>query len=123
MGKDKPKTTKGLESLGALFNVEPSTDTEPLNEVDENVEELDASKIDLRVQLDKKQRKGKAVTLITGFGDLHEDDIADLAKMLKQKCGVGGGAKNGEILIQGDHVNKVIGLLKDEGFKVKRSGG
>ncbi len=123
MGKDKPKTSKGLESLGALFNVEPSDDSELENEVDENVEELDASKIDLRVQLDKKQRKGKAVTLVTGFGDLHEDDIADLAKMLKQKCGVGGGAKNGEILIQGDHVNKVIGLLKDEGFKVKRSGG
>lgn len=123
MGKDKPKTSMGLESLGALFNVEPSNDSELENEVVENVEELDASKIDLRVQLDKKQRKGKAVTLVTGFGDLHEDDIADLAKMLKQKCGVGGGSKNGEILIQGDHVNKVIGLLKDEGFKVKRSGG
>jgi len=123
MGKDKPKTTRGLESLGALFNVEPSDDSELENEVDENVDEVDASKIDLRVQLDKKQRKGKAVTLVTGLRDLHEDDIADLAKMLKQKCGVGGGSKNGEILIQGDHVNKVIGLLKDEGFKVKRRGG
>lgn len=123
MGKDKPKTSKGLESLGALFNVEPSGDSELENEVYENVEELDASKIDLRVQLDKKQRKGKAVTLVTGFGELHEDDIADLAKTLKLKCGVGGGAKNGKILIQGDYVNKVIGLLKDEGFKVKRSGG
>ena len=123
MGKDKPKTSKGLESLGALFNVEPSSEDELKSEIEENVEEVDASKIDLRVRLDKKQRKGKAVTLITGFGDLHEDDIADLAKMLKQKCGVGGGAKNGEILIQGDHVSKIITLLQDEGFTVKRSGG
>ena len=122
MGKDKPKTTKGLESLGALFNIQPNDDIEAEPNVDENITEIDASAIDLRVRLDKKQRKGKAVTLVTGFGDLHEDDIADLAKLLKQKCGVGGGAKNGEILIQGDHVNKVIELLKQEGFKVKRSG-
>ena len=123
MGKHKPKTTKGLESLGALFNIQPTHDVEAEPNVDENITEIDASAIDLRVRLDKKQRKGKAVTLVTGFGDLHEDDIADLAKLLKQKCGVGGGAKNGEILIQGDHVNKVIELLKQEGFKVKRSGG
>jgi translation initiation factor 1 len=121
MGKNKPQTHKGLESLGALFNVEPSDDD--LQEEIEDVHEVDAGKFDLRVRLDKKARNGKAVTLITGFGDLHEDDISDLAKMLKSKCGVGGGAKNGEILIQGDHVNKVIDLLKQEGFKVKRSGG
>ena len=122
MAKDKPKKLNALESLGALFNVKPSEESiDELNQ--EEVEEIDSSKIDLRVQLDKKQRKGKAVTLVTGFGDLHEDDITDLAKMLKSKCGVGGGAKNGEILIQGDHVTKVISLLKEEGFKVKRSGG
>ncbi len=120
MAKNKPKTLKGLDSLGALFNVEPSSENESL---EEEVNELEPSGLDLRVRLDKKQRKGKAVTLVTGFGDLHQDDIADLAKMLKSKCGVGGGAKNGEILIQGDHVNKVIDLLKAEGFKVKRSGG
>ena len=123
MGKDKPKSAKGLESLGALFNIQSSEDREIENPSDEEQEEISASKFDLRVSLDKKQRKGKAVTLVTGFGDLHPDDIEDIAKMLKQKCGVGGGAKDGEILIQGNHVNKVIGLLKDEGFKVKRSGG
>ena len=121
MGKNKPKTHKGLESLGALFNVEPSEE----NTEDEAVEanEIEAGKFDLRVRLDKKSRKGKAVTLVTGFGELHSDDIDDLARMLKSKCGVGGGAKNGEILVQGDHVNKVMDLLKQEGFKVKRSGG
>lgn len=122
MGKNKPKTHKGLESLGSLFNVDPS-DESPAEEEAVEANEIEAGKFDLRVRLDKKSRKGKAVTLVTGFGDLHPDDIDDLAKMLKSKCGVGGGAKNGEILVQGDHVNKVMGLLKQEGFKVKRSGG
>lgn len=121
MAKDKPKKLDNLESLGALFNIESSE--EDTVDIELDVEEIDARKIDLRVQLDKKKRKGKAVTLITGFGDLHEDDINDLAKVLKSKCGVGGASKNGEILIQGDHVTKVIDLLKKEGFKVKRSGG
>jgi translation initiation factor 1 len=122
MGKNKPQTLKGLESLGSLFNVEPSEEQE-LEQEFEETDEIEAGKFDLRVRLDKKSRNGKAVTLVTGFGDLHPDDIEDLAKMLKSKCGVGGGAKNGEILIQGDHVNKVMDLLKKEGFKVKRSGG
>lgn len=124
MSKDKPKTLHGLESLGALFGSELPLGSEQKELSDEETEnEIDASKFDLRVSLDKKQRKGKAVTLVTGFGDLHEDDISDLAKMLKSKCGVGGSAKDGEILIQGDHVLKVMNLLKAEGFKVKRSGG
>jgi len=124
MGKNKPKTVKGLEALGALFNIDPDSQTASGHEeAEEQQETVSPDRIDLRVRLDRKQRKGKAVTLITGFGDIHPDDIADLAKKLKSRCGVGGGAKNGEILIQGDHVEKVIGLLKEEGFKVKRSGG
>ena len=122
MGKEKPKSLKGLESLGALFSIEPS-ESESIEEKESDFDEVNASSIDLRVSLDKKQRKGKAVTLITGFGDLNQDDIDDLGKMLKSKCGVGGSAKNGEIIIQGDHVVKVIDLLKKEGFRVKRSGG
>lgn len=121
----KPQKSKGLESLGSLvFSTEPDRPTD--SDATENQNELDGvdpSAIDLRVSLDKKQRKGKAVTLITGFGDLHIDDLKDLAKTLKSKCGVGGAAKDGEIIIQGDHVQKIIGLLKDEGFKVKRTGG
>ena len=122
MGKEKPKSLKGLESLGALFSIEPS-ESESIEEKESDFAEVNASSINLRVSLDKKQRKGKAVTLITGFGDLNQDDIDDLGKMLKSKCGVGGSAKNGEIIIQGDHVVKVIDLLKKEGFRVKRSGG
>ncbi len=76
----------------------------------------------LRVQLDRKQRKGKSVTLVTGFVG-RDEDLQSLAKMLKTKCGTGGSAKQGEIIVQGDFVQKVIEMLDREGYKVKRSGG
>lgn len=85
-------------------------------------ETLEPNKQDLRVQLDKKQRNGKAVTLITGFIGT-EEDLEVLGKKLKQRCGTGGSAKNGEILVQGDFRDKIIETLKNEGFKVKKSGG
>jgi len=77
---------------------------------------------DLRVQLDKKQRKGKEATLVTGFIG-SANDLEVLGKLLKQKCGVGGSVKDGEILIQGNQVLKVMNLLTEMKYRVKKIGG
>ena len=76
----------------------------------------------LYVSIDRKQRGGKEVTLVEGFVG-PEDELKDLGKILKSKCGVGGAAKNGEILIQGNFKTKVADILQNQGFKVKLKGG
>jgi translation initiation factor 1 len=76
----------------------------------------------LEVHIDKKQRGGKVATLIRGFQGT-EEDLKDLAKELKSACGVGGSAKNNEIIIQGEKRDKVMEVLRKKGFQVKRVGG
>jgi translation initiation factor 1 len=85
---------------------------------DDEAETLPTNKQKLVVTLDKKQRGGKQVTLVTGFTGT-EDDLKSLGKMLKTKCGVGGSAKQGEIIVQGDFRERVKDLLKKEGYQVR----
>ena len=85
--------------LGVLYSTNPDFQYET-NEVPE-VETLPKAQQRLRVSLDKRNRGGKMVTLVTGFQGT-ADDLSALGKMLKVKCGVGGSAKEGEIIIQGD---------------------
>jgi len=79
---------------------------------------LGSDKQILHVSLDKKQRRGKQVTLVTGFIGL-ERDLKELGKVLKSKCGVGGSAKNGEILIQGDFSQRIKEILQKSGYRVR----
>lgn len=75
----------------------------------------------LRIMLDKSGRAGKTVTLITGFVGTSAD-LETLAKMLKTRCGTGGSAKDGEVLIQGDVRDKTLEILQKSGYKAKKSG-
>ena len=78
----------------------------------------------IRVHLEKKHRGGKSVSIVRGLEDLSDDDLKDLGKLLKSKCGVGGSVKDGEIIIQGEHRDKIIKLLIEQGYaKIKKAGG
>jgi len=108
------------ERLGVVYSTNPdfSFDKGSGKEPDT----LPPQQQNLLVSLDRKQRKGKSVTLIKGFIGT-DDDLKELSKKLKSKFGVGGSAKDGEIIIQGDFVRKVIEYLVAEKYKVKKSGG
>lgn len=105
--------------LGMVYSTDPDypyqTDVEP------EAVTLPAAQQDLRVWLDRKQRGGKVVTLVRGFVG-RCDDLADLARLLKTRCGVGGTVKEGEIIIQGDHRDRVVDILLGSGYRCKKAG-
>lgn len=103
--------------LGVVFSTNPDFHYE--EEAEEEQLTLEPSKQNLIVSIDRKGRGGKQVTLVSGFVG-SSDDLAELGRLLKVKCGVGGSAKEGEITIQGDFRDRVVALLKDMGYKAKR---
>lgn len=102
------------------LNIVYSTNPDMQYETDEEEEEktLPANQQKLRISLDKRNRKGKEVTLITGFVGT-DSDLKELARRLKTRCGVGGSARGGEILIQGDFRQKLAELLKSDGYNAR----
>lgn len=108
------------ERINVVYSTNP--DFRYDREEEESAETLAPQQQLLYVSLDRKQRGGKEVTLVEGFIGT-DDDLKDLGKLLKSKCGVGGSAKDGEIIVQGNFREKVMELLVKEGYKVKRKGG
>lgn len=103
--------------LGVVFSTNPDFEYEEAAEIEPQT--LKPVEQNLVVTIDRKGRAGKQVTLVTGFVGT-SDDLAELGRILKVKCGVGGSAKDGEITVQGDFRDRVLMLLKDMGYKAKR---
>lgn len=110
------------DRLSVVFSTNPDFQSKQEDEIEEGSgeETTPKNKQLLRVELDKKNRKGKAVTLITGFIG-SDNELKDLEKLLKVKCGVGGSSRGGEILLQGDFRKKVVDLLHQEGYVKART--
>lgn len=105
--------------LGTVYSTNPDfeyvTDSEP------EAETLPPRQQNLRVWRDTKHRAGKTATLVRGFVG-RDADLQQLARTLKSKCGVGGSAKDGEIIIQGDHRDRVTEILLALGYGCKKAG-
>lgn len=99
-----------------------SDDYEYEHEVEEKMETPPPSEQDLRVWIDRRQRAGKQVTLVKGFVG-SDDDLNELSTLLKRRCGTGGSAKEGEVIIQGDFRERIVEILTQEGYKAKKAGG
>lgn len=114
----KPKSNSLADLGGMVYSTNPNYKPETS---DESSELLQPSQQDLRVWLEKNHRGGKTATVIKGFVG-SDDDLEALGKTLKTKCGTGGSAKDGEIIIQGDHREKIMTILSQLGYKAKKAG-
>lgn len=109
----KSKDNDWKDRLNIVYSTNPDFNYE--KEEVEATETKSPAQQTLRIKLDKRNRKGKVVTLITGFVGT-ESDLKSLEKLLKSKCGVGGSSKDNEILIQGDLREKILEILQKEGY-------
>lgn len=107
------------DRLGVVFSTNPNFEYD--TDGDNEVVTLEPSKQNLKIWLDRL-KGGRVATVVRGFVGSNED-LATLGKELKKSCGVGGTTKDGEIIIQGDHRDRVLELLQKAGYKCKRVGG
>lgn len=113
------KLLKMPNKSNIVYSTNP--DYKPSDE-DNEIDTPEPSEQNLKVWIEKNGRGGKTVSVIKGFQGKYEH-LESLAKLIKNKCGVGGSVKDGEIIIQGDHRDKIILILEKEGFKAKKAGG
>lgn len=107
---------KKNDQHGFVYSTDPNFNFQPEEQQEEHT--LPPAQQQLKISLETKHRGGKTVTLVTGFiGTI--DDHEELGKKIKQACGTGGSVKDGEIIIQGDHRNKVRDFLQKSGYKYK----
>ena len=99
--------------IGVVYSTNP--DYEYSDDSQEEADTLPKNQQKLRLNMERAGRGGKTVTLVKGFVG-SEEDITALSKLLKQKCGVGDSVKDGEIIIQGDHRQRLVEILKKEGY-------
>lgn len=107
------KNNDWKDRLNVVYSTNPDFQYENIGKEEE--ETLPKSQQKLRISMEKKGRGGKTATLIKGFIGT-EEDLKELGKLLKSRCGVGGSSKEGEIIIQGDFKQRIIDLLKTEGY-------
>lgn len=107
------KSNDWKDRLNVVFSTNPDFIYETTEE--DEPDTLPKNQQKLRIFMEKKGRGGKTVTLIKGFVGT-EEDLKELGKLLKTKCGVGGSVKEGEIIIQGDFKQRITDLLKSEGY-------
>lgn len=104
--------------LGVVFSTNPEFSYQNDNQQEET-ESIPTSKQNLIVAIDRRNRGGKQVTLVTGFVG-RADDLEELGRKVKSKCGTGGSVKDGEIIIQGDFRERIVTYLLSLGYKAKR---
>lgn len=112
-GKEKKADVERKKRVGVVYSTNPDFEYDDAQKAE--AETLPRQQQPLRLNMERAGRGGKTVTLVKGFVG-SEADLNALCKLLKQKCGVGGAAKEGEIIIQGDHRQRLLEILKKEGY-------